>query len=63
MLIPASASVSKMSAATPGWLRMPAPTTEILRDVGVDAEAGGLDRVGELLEDRLGALHVLGRAA
>ena len=30
MLMPASASASNMSAATPGSLRMPAPTSETL---------------------------------
>ena len=47
MLIPASASASKMSAATPGWLFIPAPTTETLAMSGSDGEAGGADRVGE----------------
>ena len=28
MLMPASASASNMSAATPGWLFIPAPTSE-----------------------------------
>ena len=30
MLIPASASASNMSAATPGWVLMPAPISETL---------------------------------
>ena len=39
MLIPASASASNMSAATPGRCFMPAPTSETLRDVAVAGEA------------------------
>ena len=48
MLILASASVSKMSAATPGWLRIPAPTTETFAISGSTLKPAASTVVGEL---------------
>ena len=58
MLIPASASASNMSAATPGCVRMPAPTSEIFAISGSCASPRAPISRRERLEHLHGAPHL-----
>ena len=53
MLIPASASASNMSAATPGWVFIPAPTSEIFAMSASVADASRAD--GRAISAKIGS--------
>ena len=58
MLIPASANVENMRAATPGWLRMPTPTMETLATLSSDKTDCGAELLADGLENHEGAAEI-----